>query len=138
MAEEELKKIAKAASRRAYAPYSEYRVGAALQAKNGKIYTGCNVENSSYGLTNCAERTAVFKAVSEGERDFEQIVIYTDSEELPAPCGACRQVLAEFNSDLKITMICRNGQKESTLAKLLPLNFNIKKKKSKLVKAELA
>lgn len=124
---EKLIEKAKEVAIKAYAPYSEYKVGAALLTKSGKIFTGCNVENSSYGLTNCAERTAVFKAVSEGETEFSELVIYVDSERLPAPCGACRQVLSEFCTDLKITMISCNEQVESTIADLLPLRFKFKK-----------
>jgi len=124
---EKLKKAAVEVSKNAYAPYSKYKVGAALLTKSGKIFTGCNVENSSYGLTNCAERTAVFKAVSEGELEFAEIIIYVDSEKLPTPCGACRQVLSEFSNDLKITMISRDEQVESTIADLLPLGFKFSK-----------
>ena len=91
---EKLIEKAKEAATKAYAPYSEYKVGAALLTKSGKLYTGCNVENSSYGLTNCAERTAVFKSVSEGETEFSEIVILVDSDKLPAPCGACRQLVS--------------------------------------------
>lgn len=118
---------AKDVANQAYAPYSQYKVGAALLTKSGKIFTGCNVENSSYGLTNCAERTAIFKAVSEGEREFTEIVIYVASDKLPAPCGACRQVLSEFSSDLKITMISKHEQIESTIKELLPLGFKFEK-----------
>ncbi|MCF7793996.1 MAG: cytidine deaminase [Candidatus Cloacimonetes bacterium] len=121
----ELIEIAKKASEKAYAPYSKYKVGAALKTKSGKIFSGCNVENSSYGLTNCAERTAVFKAVSEGETEFDEIVIFTDSEKLPTPCGACRQVLSEFSSDLKIKMISNCEEKQATIAELLPLGFKL-------------
>lgn len=126
MKDKEMIEIARQVSRKAYAPYSNYKVGAALKTKSGKIFSGCNVENSSYGLTNCAERTAVFKAVSEGETEFEEIVIFTDSEKLPTPCGACRQVLAEFGSELKIKMISNKEEKESTIDKLLPLGFKFK------------
>ncbi|HBM81251.1 MAG TPA: cytidine deaminase, partial [Clostridiaceae bacterium] len=79
----------------AYAPYSKFRVGAALLAKDGRIYTGCNIENASYGVTNCAERTAIFKAVSEGVKDFISIAINSDSDMFVLPCGVCRQVMAE-------------------------------------------
>jgi cytidine deaminase len=116
---------AKEASQKAYAPYSNYKVGAALLTKLGKVYTGCNVENSSYGLTNCAERTAVFKAVSEGEMEFEEMVIYADSPNLPTPCGACRQVLSEFGSELKITIISNKEQLETSISELLPLGFKL-------------
>ena len=110
----------------AYAPYSKFKVGAALLADNNEIFTGCNVENSSYGLTNCAERTAVFKAVSEGQTDFKAIVVYSNSEPAAKPCGACRQVLYEFNPDMKI--ICVNDKDEKTefvLSKLLPEGFRL-------------
>ena len=116
---------AKEASKKAYAPYSNYKVGAALLTKSGKLYTGCNIENSSYGLTNCAERTAVFKAVSEGEMEFEEMVIYVDSPNLPTPCGACRQVLSEFGSELKITIISNKEQMETSISELLPLGFKL-------------
>jgi cytidine deaminase len=116
---------AKKASRKAYAPYSNYKVGAALLTKSGKVYTGCNIENSSYGLTNCAERTAVFKAVSEGEMEFEEMVIYADSPNLPTPCGACRQVLSEFGPELKITIISNKEQMETSISELLPLGFKL-------------
>ncbi|MDO9578904.1 MAG: cytidine deaminase [Candidatus Cloacimonadales bacterium] len=125
---DKLKQAAMEAAKKAYVPYSNYKVGAALLTKSGKIFTGCNVENSSYGLTNCAERTAVFKAVSEGETDFEEIMIYVDSEKLPTPCGACRQVLAEFSSDLKITIISKNEEIHTDIGKLLPLSFKLEKK----------
>ena len=116
---------AKEVSRKAYAPYSNYKVGAALLTKSGKVYTGCNIENSSYGLTNCAERTAVFKAVSEGEMEFEEMVIYADSPNLPTPCGACRQVLSEFSTELKITIISNKEQMETSISELLPLGFKL-------------
>ena len=116
---------AKEASRKAYAPYSNYKVGAALLTKSGKVYTGCNIENSSYGLTNCAERTAVFKAVSEGEMEFEEMAIYADSPNLPTPCGACRQVLSEFGPELKITIISNKEQMVTSISELLPLRFKL-------------
>ncbi len=117
---------AKQASLNAYAPYSGFKVGAALLTKSGKIFSGCNVENSSYGLSNCAERTAVFKAISAGENEFSEIVIYVDSEKLFMPCGACRQVLSEFNLDMKITVISRKKTFETSLKELLPHNFRLK------------
>ncbi|MEE1195334.1 MAG: cytidine deaminase [Lachnospiraceae bacterium] len=95
----------------AYAPYSNFRVGAALLAKNGQIFTGVNIENDSYGATNCAERTAVFKAVSEGIREFEAIAILSDSDEIIYPCGICRQVLNEFVDD-DFVVVCGNCKKE--------------------------
>ncbi len=116
---------AKEVSRKAYAPYSNYKVGAALLTKSGKVYTGCNIENSSYGLTNCAERTAVFKAVSEGEMEFEEMVIYADSPHLPTPCGACRQVLSEFGPELKIMIVSSKEQLVTSISELLPLAFKL-------------
>ena len=111
-----------------YAPYSHFCVGAALLTKSGKIYTGCNIENAGYSATNCAERTAIFKAVSEGERDFEAIAIVGGREgeiaDFCAPCGVCRQVIAEFcPEDFKIVL--GNGEKYEvyTLDKLLPFAF---------------
>jgi cytidine deaminase len=110
------------AREKAHAPYSRFAVGAALLAKSGRIYTGCNVENASYGLSTCAERVAVFKAVSEGERDFEAIAVVT--EKGVPPCGACRQVLMEFGEDIQV--IVANGAGEYrvfTLRELLPEAF---------------
>jgi len=119
--------IAKAmeAREKAHAPYSDFAVGAALLARSGRVYTGCNVENASYGLSICAERTAVFKAVSEGERDFEAIAVVT--EKGVTPCGACRQVLLEFGEDIQV--IVANGAGEYrvfTLQELLPQAFTPK------------
>ena len=125
MKNNELLKEAKKAAGNAYAPYSGFKVGAALLTGSGKIYSGCNVENSSYGLTNCAERTALFKAVSEGEKDFREILIYTDSEKLFYPCGACRQVLAEFADDLKITIVSSEEKEQTSLKHLLPKSFRL-------------
>ncbi len=126
----ELINKAKKARENAYAPYSEFKVGAALLCKDGKIYTGCNIENISYGATNCAERTAIFKAVSEGEYEFEAIAIVggKDKLELTSPCGMCRQVMSEFcDSDFKIILADDVNQKEYLLEELLPLSFdNIK------------
>ena len=117
--------IAKAmeAREKAYAPYSDFAVGAALLAKSGRIYTGCNVENASYGLSNCAERTAVFKAVSEGERDFEAIAVVTDKG--VTPCGACRQVLLEFGEDIQVIVGDETGgYRVFGLQELLPEAFD--------------
>lgn len=101
MNDQELMSQAYAAMENAYVPYSHFKVGAALLCKNGKVYTGCNIENASYGATNCAERTAVFKAVSEGEREFEKIAVAC-SGEAAWPCGICRQVLMEFAPEMKV------------------------------------
>ncbi|HDR6213687.1 cytidine deaminase [Bacillus cereus group sp. Bce041] len=112
---------------KAYIPYSKFPVGAALVTKEGKIYTGCNIENASYGLCNCAERTAIFKAVSEGERDFSYLVITGETDEPISPCGACRQVIAEF-CDPKMPVLLTNvkgDEKEVTVEQLLPGAFSI-------------
>ncbi|TDX52375.1 cytidine deaminase [Orenia marismortui] len=101
---QKLVKEAKKARENAYVPYSEFRVGAAVLTKDGKVHTGCNVENSSYGLSNCAERTAIFKAISEGEIDFEAIAIVADTDRACPPCGACRQVIVEFGKDIDVIM----------------------------------
>lgn len=121
---------------RSYVPYSHFHVGAALLDKNGKIWTGCNIENAAYGPSNCAERTAVFKAVSEGARDFEAIAIVGGPEDEAGkvqiqdfcpPCGVCRQVLSEFcDKDFKIILANDKGeQKTFTLAQLLPESFSL-------------
>lgn len=123
--DQELIDKAKAVSQNAYVPYSGFKVGAALKTVSGKIFTGCNVENSSYGLTNCAERTAVFKAISEGEKDFSEIVIYVDSEILFTPCGACRQVLSEFNGAMKVVIVSGAEVLETTVDELLPHGFHL-------------
>ncbi|MDA2311898.1 cytidine deaminase [Bacillus cereus group sp. MYBK35-2] len=111
---------------KAYIPYSKFPVGAALVTKEGKIYTGCNIENASYGLCNCAERTAIFKAVSEGERDFSYLVITGETDGPISPCGACRQVIAEF-CDPKMPVLLTNvkgDEKEVTVEQLLPGAFS--------------
>ena len=117
--------IAKAteAREKAYAPYSHFAVGAALLAKSGRVYTGCNVENASYGLSVCAERVAVFKAVSEGERDFEALAVVTENG--VTPCGACRQVLLEFGDDIQVIVADEAGEyRVFGLQELLPEAFN--------------
>ena len=105
----------------AYAPYSKFPVGAALRTKDGMVFTGCNVENLSFGLTICAERNAVFAAVAAGEKQFDAIAIVADSKEPVTPCGACRQVLAEFGLDLEVCSSNLEGETyTSTLRELLP------------------
>ena len=112
---------ARAARDQAYAPYSRFAVGAALRAKNGRVFSGCNVENLSFGLTICAERNAIFSAISAGEREFEAIAIVADSKSPVTPCGACRQVMAEFAPALLICCGNLDGQTfESDLRQLLP------------------
>ena len=125
-----LVKTAKDAMMKAYAPYSHYYVGAALLTEEGKVYTGCNIENSAYSPTNCAERTAFFKAVSEGERDFEAIAVVGgyggNVEGFFPPCGVCRQVMSEFckADEFKIILAVKDEYKVMTLEDLLPLGFD--------------
>ena len=122
----QLIKLAQEAAKKAYAPYSGFNVGAALLCKSGNVYTGCNVENSSYGASNCAERTAVFKAVSEGERDFVKIAIVSEKGGLTFPCGICRQVLSEFMPNGSIVLYSdEQGIKEFALNELLPYAFKL-------------
>lgn len=120
--EEHLREIATLARIRAYAPYSRFLVGAALLSVSGRVFAGCNVENISFGLTMCAERVCVGSALQEGEKDFQIITIVSDSEEPIMPCGACRQVLAEFSPRMNIISWTLSGtKKEVTLATLLPM-----------------
>jgi cytidine deaminase len=122
--DDELVKSALEALQNAYSPYSLVQVGAALRAKDGRIFTGCNVENASYGLTLCAERSAVMKAVSEGVREFTAIAITTNHERALMPCGACRQVLYEFAPKLRVLVVGTSGKRgETTLEALLPEAF---------------
>ena len=118
-----LVKAARAAQAKAYAPYSNYRVGAALESDSGEVFVGCNVENASYGLTICAERAAVCAAVSAGARRFRRAVVVTDSDPPAAPCGACRQVLSEFGSGLRVEAFGPEGSVAWTMAELLPAAF---------------
>ncbi len=121
--EGELIKAALAALERAYAPYSKHRVGAAVLARSGRIFAGCNVENASYGLTVCAERTALFAAVAGGETSIARIVIVSSTGRPTPPCGACRQVLAEFAQDLEVVMVGGKSEKRAWLSALLPDAF---------------
>src|ERR1700738_3848957 len=103
---------AEQARENAHAPFSNFRVGAALRAKSGRVYTGCNIENASYGLTCCAERVAIFKAISEGERGFDAIAVVSDTESLTPPCGACRQIIWEFCGDAQVVLSNLKGKLE--------------------------
>ena len=112
---------------KAYAPLFKFRVGAAVRTKNGKIYTGCNVESASYGLTVCAERVAIWKAVSEGEKEFDKFAVVADTEELTPPCGVCRQIIWEFCDDIPVTFANLKGKTETVQMKeLLPRAFDTK------------
>ena len=113
------------ARERAYTPYSNFNVGACLKGASGAYYMGCNIENSSYGATNCAERTALFNAIYEGEREFEALAIVSDSSKFTVPCGICRQALSEFCSDDMPVICCNNSGKYKVLSfgELLPYSF---------------
>lgn len=132
MTDTELISLAKKAAENAYVPYSHHYVGAALEAKSGKIYLGCNIENAAYSPTNCAERTAFFKAVSEGEREFSRIAVVggknLDFSDYFTPCGVCRQVMSEFCDDDFIVLFGKNGDeyKKTTLSEILPWRFSPK------------
>jgi cytidine deaminase len=122
---ENLIREAKAVRDRAHAPFSGFRVGAALLAKDGRIFTGCNVENATYGLTICAERNAIFKAISEGAREFSRIAVVAETDELTPPCGACRQIIWEFCGDIEIVLSNLRGKVDSVrMAALLPRPFD--------------
>lgn len=121
------KKLIGAAARarkNAYAPYSKFKVGAAVLSKSGRIFGGCNVENASYGLTCCAERTAIFKAVSEGQHQLTAIAIVFDDQALGSPCGACRQVIREFGIGMQVVLAnLKGGYKIMSIDQLMPLSF---------------
>jgi cytidine deaminase len=122
---EQLAKAALDARSHAVAPYSNFKVGAALITPDGKIYTGCNVENATYGLSVCAERVALWKALSEGERTFSRIAVATDSPRPATPCGACRQLLWEFAGDIEVILVNTQGRSETfQLATLFPEAFD--------------
>lgn len=135
MDKKELIRAAFAAQKFSYSPYSNFRVGAALLARNGTVYTGCNIECSSYSPTNCAERTALFKAVSEGVREFEAIAVVggkadgTQDDIVTSPCGVCRQMLFEFGGNDLIVLMAKSETNfvEKTLGELLPLGFGPEK-----------
>lgn len=119
----ELMKIARKARQNAYAPYSHFAVGAALLTESDRVYTGCNIENASYGLTCCAERNAIFAAVGAGERRFKMLAVAADCSEPVAPCGACRQVIAEFGIPLVVMGNLKEDTKTMTAEELLPYGF---------------
>lgn len=125
MTDEELIDIARQYREHSYSPYSHFKVGAAVLTAGGKVYGGCNIENSSYGLTVCAERTAIFKAVSEGEREFEALAVIAGTAGPCSPCGACRQVMADFKIPRIIMANLRGEVKTASLAELLPLAFGL-------------
>lgn len=125
--QKELIEAATKARTLAYAPYSNFRVGAAVRTKSGKIYAGCNVESASYGLTVCAERVAIWKAVSCGEREFTEIAVVADTPELTPPCGACRQIIWEFCGDVPVNFANLKGETETArMSELLPRAFDTK------------
>ncbi len=130
--DEELIMRARHAQKNAYAPFSQFKVGAALLTDNGQIYSGCNVENSTYGATNCAERTAVFTAVCDGARNFQKIVVVTDNEDPVMPCGICRNVLFEFSPNMEIIAVGASGKTERIqLSALFPKGFRLEKRREK-------
>ena len=127
MKDDELIQAAKVAREFSYSPYSRFRVGAALLCGDGTVYTGCNIENAAFSPTNCAERTAVFKAVSEGKREFVKIAVVGDDETYLSPCGVCRQVLMEFVNPMEFEVIMAgntDSKKVAKLAELLPESFS--------------
>lgn len=122
---ERLIEAAKIARGFAVAPFSRLRVGAALESEDGRIFTGCNVENATYGLTMCAERVAIFKALSEGARRFDRLAVVADTEQLITPCGACRQIIWEFCGDVAVVLANEGGQREVVrMCDLLPRAFD--------------
>ena len=124
-ADDELIAAARAARENAHAPFSHFRVGAAVRSKSGRIFAGCNIENASYGLTVCAERVAIFKALSEGEREFSAVAVVTDVEMLTPPCGACRQIIWEFCGDVPVILANLRGKVERERSRdLLPRPFD--------------
>lgn len=123
---EQLIEEAKEARKQAYVPYSKFAVGAALLTENGNVYRGCNIENAAYSMANCAERTAFFKAISEGEKNFKLLAVVADTDRPCSPCGACRQVISEFcPPDMKVVLTNLKGDLlETTVKELLPGAFN--------------
>jgi len=125
--EPQLVSAAREVRERAYAPFSNFRVGAAVETADGRIYSGCNIESASYGLTVCAERVAIWKAISEGEKNLTRIAVVVDTEELTPPCGVCRQIIWEFCGDVPVTLANLHGKAETVQMKeLLPRAFDSK------------
>lgn len=124
-ATKEMIEAARDAASRAYIPYSHFPVGAAFHTPDGKVFTGCNIENASFGLSNCAERTAIFKAISEGIKSFDALYIYGETEEPISPCGACRQVIAEFcPAEMPVYLLSKTDKiKTTSVGELLPYSF---------------
>ena len=127
MTDQELIEKAIKAKEYAYVPYSNFRVGAALLTGDGTVYTGCNIECASYGGTNCAERTAIFKAVSDGKKDIKKIAIVSDLDDYTFPCGICRQVINEFGSEIEIVLANKEKEiKTFRMEEILPYSFSAK------------
>jgi cytidine deaminase len=124
-----LLRATRAAAENAYAPFSKFKVGAAVLTAKGRIFSGCNIENSSYGLTICAERVAIFKAVSEGCRDIRAVLVYADTAKLTPPCGACLQVISEFSENPEIVLSNGRSTKTYRLRELLPFGFRLQQPK---------
>ena len=125
--DQELIDAAKAVRENAYAPFSEFRVGAALETDDGEVIVGCNVESASYGLTVCAERVAIWKAISQGKRRIKHMAVVADTDELTPPCGVCRQILWEFGGDIPLILANLNGKSEVVqMSELLPRAFDMK------------
>ncbi|MBX7171192.1 MAG: cytidine deaminase [Pyrinomonadaceae bacterium] len=127
MNKEKLIELATEARERAFAPYSNFKVGAALETDDGDFFIGCNIESASYGLTVCAERVAIWKAVSEGKKNFKTIAVVVDTEELTPPCGVCRQIIWEFCHDIPVILANLKGKTETVMmSELLPRAFDTK------------
>lgn len=125
--EDELVELARQSQKAAYAPYSQFYVGAAVLTKSGRMYGGCNIENASYGATNCAERTAMFKSVSEGDADLLAVAIVGNGEDFLYPCGICRQVMVELGEEMIVVLVNGTGERKRVSAKeLLPYSFTKK------------
>ena len=131
MTDNDLYLLAKKAFENSYSPYSKFRVGAALLCEDGKVFTGCNIENATFGATVCAERVAIFNAISQGERKLLRLAIASDSNDFTYPCGVCRQVIAEFNDDMVIIVGNNEGIRSHPISELLPYSFKFKNSEDK-------